>query len=170
MRRVDEYGENCYYRDTRITVFTWLRNNSEYDTDFKDELTGTTLITSTSFNLFYGTPHEKNVRCCENWFSRTCSHITLDCSNIGPLPYCQYMSTSLNVFSHFRLCISLTPPLFLALSHTCGDVVILAILLLTMAMVVFTLKKLKIKNSMWYTLWVFYVITLYMGVFVILTS
>lgn len=44
MRRADEYGENCYYRDTRITVFTWHRNNSEYDTDFKDELTGTTLI------------------------------------------------------------------------------------------------------------------------------
>jgi hypothetical protein len=44
MRRADEYGENYYYRDTRITVFTWLRNNSEYDTDFKNELTGTTLI------------------------------------------------------------------------------------------------------------------------------
>ncbi len=45
MRRTDEYGENCLYRDTKITVFTWLRGNSEHETDFKnDKLTRTTLI------------------------------------------------------------------------------------------------------------------------------
>ena len=61
-------------------------------------------------------------------------------------------------------------PFFSALSHTRSDLVILAILLLILVIVVFALKKLKIKNSFWYALWVFYVITTYVGVFSILTS
>ena len=180
MKRTDEYGENCYYRDIRITVFTWLRNNSEYQTEYKDEeWMRTTRIMNSDILWFLlvlpltyvvSLPLKRIFNEARNGSREQVLTLLLITATLIPsivINVCQpralFSLVSVYAFPVFLLVV-------LPLSRTWGDVVILVILVLALGLVVFALKKFRIRNSIWYVLWVLYVITIYMGVVVVLFS
>lgn len=171
MIRTDEYGNNCFYRDSRITVFTWLRNNSEHFTDHTNEKwTSSTLVMNQDFLwvllvvpvvYFVSFPIKRTVDAWRQGSREGLLILLLITATLIP-------AIVVNVHHHqvlwFPFSVYVYPmflPLICALSHTYGDLAILAVLALFFAITAWGLKKLEINHSTWYALWTVYVVALY---------
>lgn len=170
MNPTDEYGNNCFYTDSRITVFNWLRSSSEQTTDHTNEKwTRITLFMNQDF--LWGLLVVPAAYCVSLPVKRTVDAWRRG-SREGLLTIVLITATLIpaivvNVqhqFLWFPLSVYVFPvflPLMCVLSHTYGDLAILAILALFFVTAAWGLKNLQINHSTWYALWIVYVTAVY---------
>jgi hypothetical protein len=170
MNRTDEYGNNCFYRDSRITVFTWLRNHSEHYTDHTNEKwTSITLAMNQDFLWFLlvvpvaycvSLPVKRTVDAWRQGSREGRLTIVLITATLIPAIVVNVHQQVLWVpFSVYVFPLFL--PLVCVLSHTYGDLAILAVLALFFVITAWGLKRRGINHSRWYAVWTVYVVAVY---------
>ena len=183
MKRNPEYGENCYSRDSRITILSSLKKGfyhkySHTDSETDEKRTHTTFVMKQDFLwLFLVIP-------LAYFVSAPIKGATIDTwrsgSRVGLLNLVLVGATLLpgfiasgfdpNVLMWSPAIVYAFPPLLLLFSFaspTFLDLIILVILLISAVMVVRVLPKVLVtrKSIIYgYTLWIVYLVAVYLGI------